>query len=285
MSEPTTQQPLASNLVWMNLWYGRGAPATLWRTLLKGVLTLTLVPITYTLALSTVRWGWPLQLLGWMLLILTAFLIYVGGRALIVVVRQMGMKRLLLRLLIFYVVAVIVVALLVPSGQQGFQHWMSSAGNVFVVVAQVGSGITDSIISAPDEVRFAATGKRSIDPVDGVIWPDGVAPTPFVISFDSSSTEGISSPSAESTTSLALVSDADLLQVGTVVQVVNTDGLALRARASPSQQSEIVARFSAGSRLTIVEGPVEADGYVWWRVHADAGEGWCAAAFLKAIER
>lgn len=66
-----------------------------------------------------------------------------------------------------------------------------------------------------------------------------------------------------------------VLAVGRTARIVNLNGTMLRARASPGL-TEVVARLPEASEVTLVEGPVEADGYVWWRVEADAGTGWVA---------
>ncbi|MBP1466941.1 SH3 domain-containing protein [Candidatus Chloroploca sp. M-50] len=66
-----------------------------------------------------------------------------------------------------------------------------------------------------------------------------------------------------------------VLAVGRTARIVNLNGTMLRARASPGL-TEVVARLPDASEVTLVEGPVEADGYVWWRVEAAAGTGWVA---------
>jgi hypothetical protein len=38
----------------------------------------------------------------------------------------------------------------------------------------------------------------------------------------------------------------------------------------------VQARFPEGTQVTITEGPVEADGYTWWRIEADNVSGWSA---------
>jgi hypothetical protein len=55
---------------------------------------------------------------------------------------------------------------------------------------------------------------------------------------------------------------------------VTTEGL--RARDEASLQAPIVVRFPQNERVTIVEGPQEADGYVWWRIEGPSGTGWSA---------
>jgi hypothetical protein len=63
------------------------------------------------------------------------------------------------------------------------------------------------------------------------------------------------------------------LRVG-VAATVTTTGL--RARSEPSLKARVEATFRSGERVTIVEGPREADGYTWWRIEGSAGSGWSA---------
>src|SRR5262249_42644267 len=112
------------------LWSGRGKPATRWRALIGGVLALALAWVSYALMLSTICWTMPLKLVGWALLLVTLALLFIGARALLRALLHMGIKRLLIRLGILYVLAIVLVAWLVPSGQTGIGHVLSSAGSI-----------------------------------------------------------------------------------------------------------------------------------------------------------
>jgi hypothetical protein len=70
------------------------------------------------------------------------------------------------------------------------------------------------------------------------------------------------------------------IRVGVRVRV-KTDGAALMSRAEPGKDKTVVARFDNGSELTVLEGPVTADGITWWKVQGQAGTGWSAADFLE----
>jgi uncharacterized protein YgiM (DUF1202 family) len=66
-----------------------------------------------------------------------------------------------------------------------------------------------------------------------------------------------------------------VLVVGEPARVVAGGGLNLRE--TPSTDSTLVTRLGAGQRVTVTEGPVAADGYVWWRVDDGRGTvGWAA---------
>ncbi|MBK9713366.1 MAG: SH3 domain-containing protein [Kouleothrix sp.] len=260
------------------LWSGRGKPATRWRTLIGGVLALALAWVSYALMLSTIRWTMPLKLAGWTLLLATLALLFVGARALLRVLLHMGIKRLLIRLGILYVLAIVLVAWLVPSGQTGIGHVMSSAGSILTWVADGFGSLGTTAIEAPAAVSFAATGKRTPVRVPGVEWVGDVPPTPIVVLVDEIGNAAPAAPSATAPASVAV--PGEVLQVGDIVRVVNTGGQGLRVRDIPSREGAILIKFAEGSSVQIIEGPKQADGRTWWKVKGASGEGWCAADFL-----
>jgi hypothetical protein len=75
---------------------------------------------------------------------------------------------------------------------------------------------------------------------------------------------------------VAVASAPTGLAAGARARVSNLGGAALRARAAPGLSSPVTGRIPEGREVTILEGPVEADGYVWWRVAAAEGAGWVA---------
>ena len=64
------------------------------------------------------------------------------------------------------------------------------------------------------------------------------------------------------------------------VYILTPAGGRLNLRAEPERRAEVLGTLEAGAYLLIVDGPVEADGAVWWKVQVDAGlsegalEGW-----------
>jgi hypothetical protein len=81
---------------------------------------------------------------------------------------------------------------------------------------------------------------------------------------------------------------APTLALGGQALVANLNGAPLRARESPGL-TPVVARIAEGSAVTLREGPVEADGYTWWRVEGASASGWVAerspegVAFLEPL--
>lgn len=67
-----------------------------------------------------------------------------------------------------------------------------------------------------------------------------------------------------------------LLHVGGLALVTNVEGNVLRGRESPRLTALATATFRQGERVRILEGPVQADGYVWWRIESASDRGWSA---------
>ncbi len=64
------------------------------------------------------------------------------------------------------------------------------------------------------------------------------------------------------------------LEVGgqAIVRVTNDT---LNLRQNPSTNAPLVAELESGTTLTLLEGPIEADGFSWWRIRTAQGqEGW-----------
>lgn len=65
------------------------------------------------------------------------------------------------------------------------------------------------------------------------------------------------------------------LTIGGAAVINTTEGDTLRVRSGPGLSFSVVANLNAGVRVTLLEGPRSAEGYVWWRVRTPAGqEGW-----------
>ncbi|RMF32377.1 MAG: SH3 domain-containing protein, partial [Chloroflexi bacterium] len=61
------------------------------------------------------------------------------------------------------------------------------------------------------------------------------------------------------------------LVVGGRARVTVAGWAYLNVRTEPSAQAEIVGTLKRDAEVTILEGPVEADGFRWWKL--DDGEG------------
>jgi hypothetical protein len=65
------------------------------------------------------------------------------------------------------------------------------------------------------------------------------------------------------------------LAVGGIALINTTEGDQLNIRLGPGRDFDVVARLSAGERVTLLEGPRAGDGFTWWKVRTGSGiEGW-----------
>jgi hypothetical protein len=58
------------------------------------------------------------------------------------------------------------------------------------------------------------------------------------------------------------------------------EGDCVNVRDQPSLSATVKTCLADGARLRVVEGPVAADGYQWWRLE---GLGWAAGMYLTAL--
>jgi hypothetical protein len=72
-----------------------------------------------------------------------------------------------------------------------------------------------------------------------------------------------------------------------LVEVFGTEGEGVRMREGPSLQATV--RFVAleSEVFEVIEGPVPADGYIWWRLsnpYDPTKGGWAVGQFLRSID-
>lgn len=74
-----------------------------------------------------------------------------------------------------------------------------------------------------------------------------------------------------------------VLRVEGSAVVTNMEGQALRGRSEPNLKAAVTVRFKNGEQVRILEGPVDADGYSWWRIEGASGTGWSAQQSPEGI--
>lgn len=74
-----------------------------------------------------------------------------------------------------------------------------------------------------------------------------------------------------------------ILQIGGRARVVNVGESPLLARQEPGTSSPVQTRFALDTEVTILDGPVEVDGYTWWHVEAAEARGWSAERNLEGV--
>jgi hypothetical protein len=74
------------------------------------------------------------------------------------------------------------------------------------------------------------------------------------------------------------------LRAGARARVVGTGGRPLRGREAPGLNAPARVAFAEGEEVQLLEGPVEADGYTWWRIEGPSGVGWSAQGSPEGAE-
>jgi hypothetical protein len=93
------------------------------------------------------------------------------------------------------------------------------------------------------------------------------SPTP-IPTFTPRPTPDLSIPPAEIT-------------VGFYAQVANTDGIGVSLRGGPSTDNTRLQTVPEGTIVLIIDGPREANNFVWWQVRLDDGtEGWLVSDYI-----
>ncbi|HJZ46194.1 MAG TPA: hypothetical protein VKE41_03475, partial [Roseiflexaceae bacterium] len=74
-----------------------------------------------------------------------------------------------------------------------------------------------------------------------------------------------------------------VLRIGGMAQVVNINGAVLRGRKQPHLKAAAIAAFKEGERVSILEGPAKADGFIWWKIEGKGGAGWSAQQSKEGV--
>jgi hypothetical protein len=71
------------------------------------------------------------------------------------------------------------------------------------------------------------------------------------------------------------------ITVGFYAEVANTDGIGVSLRGGPSTDNSRLFTVPEGTILLVVDGPREANTFIWWQVQLDDGsKGWVAGDFI-----
>lgn len=87
--------------------------------------------------------------------------------------------------------------------------------------------------------------------------------------------DGTSTPSAGGTPAAG-----GKLPIGGVA-VVRGTGDCLNVRVAPGRTNDAIVCLADGQKVTVLEGPQEADGLQWWKVKTNLGDGWAAEDYLE----
>lgn len=291
MGIPDTAEPAAasqstdqsvSTPVIPHLRKGMDAPTVSWRSWSGAFLLLIVADVVYDLALSTLRWQTPLDMVGWICLVVAIILLVVGVGILLKAMVQLGVRRLLIYGSIMYLAAVIITGAITPADRRDIDHWLTSALTVADATALGVGRLFYDLVESPNNVQLAALEERRPVFLSGVVQGENVPTATLSVDRSVAPTESAKTQ-ATSTAPAGAPSPTPPdrpLQPGDRVQVSGTGGVALRIRIAPSGASRVVARLPEGSGLEIIDGPEQADGRTWWKVRGAFGEGWCAADYI-----
>lgn len=177
---------------------------------------------------------------------------------------------------------------------QGVSMITPVAGNLSFSIDSGAVQITraDSNMLQPNSVLGTSV---SLDDADAAFFPNGVTATArdgedqplTLLMMDVVLSEG----APEEAASLTFI-EGD----GTIAgedpepeapQIVTTNAGAVNMRAEPSVNGEVVDQLDEGIELEVLDGPVDAEEYVWYqvRVNTEGGsEGWMAVDFLEGLD-
>lgn len=136
----------------------------------------------------------------------------------------------------------------------------------------------NSLIGGKSSTTPTAVTGSSLPPI--MATPSSSTPT-----VTSQITRVTASPTGASTTSASAsptaITGATKLGPNVAAVVSGTGGTGVNMRAKPSTSAEIVAKLAEGTKVTVTGDSVAAEGYTWWPVKTDSGNGYMVADYLK----
>ena len=278
------QEARARPALLQSLWRGETRPSRWLLRLLGGLTVALLANSAWNLAVTSARWPPPVKTVSILLVIIALGLVAWSGWLLWRVFRLLGVRRVLMLLSVLYLMVVGIRVLTAEEERPLVQRILPQMQGVASGTWGALASFTRSLIEAPATFRFAYTGRNpligapgaEVSPIEGEI----IEPLVYTTLDEPVPTE-VPAPVHTPIPSKPELSEG--IQVGGYVEVRGTGGKTLRARAGPGTSYDIITRFNEGAQLLVLEGPVEADGYVWWEVRGGQDEGWCADRWLVPV--
>lgn len=305
------------------IWQGKGSFWKVFLQIFWAALRFWLSKQLWGTAVRLAHFSSPTKTLGVVVAIITIALFAWGVIGVWQALKSLGIRRLLLTFLALYLLFLSVNVLTIPDDRSILPRFISQMGRTAVSFGNTAVSTFKGIFAAPDEFLFAYTGERKLPALPpGFPTPDPQATSIIVISSANNAPQRSLRPTPTTNRAVEIIEDEGELEtavpsnspsesqptfpssvstpqsapetdvptehatliVGGYAIVVDTGSQALLARAEAGTEYEIVSRFPEGSRLIVLEGPVTADGFNWWKMRGDDGEGWCADRWLHPVE-
>ena len=95
------------------------------------------------------------------------------------------------------------------------------------------------------------------------------------------STAGAASPAAGASPSASASTGPGAFSAGQTLMVKDT-GDCLNVRTAAGTANDAIVCIKDGTTVTVTGGPTEEDGFTWWKVETELGEGWAVQDYLVA---
>lgn len=124
--------------------------------------------------------------------------------------------------------------------------------------------------NATNEAATAATPFVVVDPPTA---------TPLLPITEATPVDGAAVPTAAPAPAPA---GGSVLAAGQEARITAPNGLNMRS--APSSAGTLVIQLATGQKVTVLEGPTDAEGYTWWRVDGGNGQtGWVAQGDQETV--
>ncbi len=159
--------------------------------------------------------------------------------------------------------------------------------SVILVVGVVALAFLALFRPSPTPTSVSPTEGPVLSPVEGPVLPPSTS-----VPLQEGETEAEGTPTSAMVQSTPVPSPSTPtpvpvvpaeIAIGVYVQVSGTEGSDLSLRADPGTDYARLKIVAEGSVLKVLDGPVEADGYVWWQLQdvSDGVVGWAVADYLE----
>jgi hypothetical protein len=264
------------------LWIGEGRMFTYLARLLWVIIRLAIVGPLFDLAINLAHWQDSIRLISVLVLLGAVGLLGWALWDLSNVLYGLGLKR-------FFILAAIMAGLMFvyrvwmePDDRSLFQRSLEEMADLGQLIGDETISGASAIIQIPGEFLTAYQGGHKTHKLPpGFPTPDPEATPIQAIVIANSNIKRLET---EETPVPPETSAVKYLIIGKNARVANTGGVTLRVRAEPGLEQQIVERLAENTELLVLEGPVQADGYNWWKIKGDFGEGWCVDRWLEPIE-